>query len=132
MEVALCIIDFDKMKLQFSGAFRPMYLIRSGDLQELNGDNMPIGIYEDDENSFTNKEIPFKKDDVIYLFTDGYVDQLGGDNRKTFKSQNLKKLLLEIHRDPMEKQKERLEKNLEEWRGDIDQVDDILVVGIKL
>jgi phosphoserine phosphatase RsbU/P len=132
MEIALCIIDIDKMMLQFAGAFRPMYLIRDGNLQELNGDNMPIGIYEDYENSFTNKELPFKKDDMIYLFTDGYTDQLGGQNRKTFKSHNLKKLLLEIHSDPMEKQKERLEKNLEEWKGEIDQVDDILVVGIKL
>jgi phosphoserine phosphatase RsbU/P len=132
MEIALCVIDFEKMKLQFSGAFRPMYLISNGDLQELNGDNMPIGIYEDDENSFTSKEIPVKKDDVIYLFTDGYVDQMGGDNRKTFKSQNFKKFLLEIHQEPMERQKELLEINLEEWRRDIDQVDDILVVGIKM
>ena len=64
---------------------------------------MPIGIYEDEENSFTNKEIPFEKDDVIYLFTDGYLHQMGGDNRKTFKSQNFKKLLLEIHHHPLAK-----------------------------
>ena len=132
MEMALCIIDFGKMKLQFSGAFRPLYLLRNGDIMELNGDNMPIGIYEDEESSFTNKEIPFEKGDVIYLFTDGYLHQMGGDNRKTFKSQNFKKLLLDIHTFPLQKQRELLEEKLNVWQGDLEQVDDILVVGIKL
>jgi sigma-B regulation protein RsbU (phosphoserine phosphatase) len=132
MELALCIIDFGKMRLQFSGAFRPLYLLRKEEILELNGDNMPIGIYEDEETSFTNKEIPFEKDDIIYLFTDGYPHQMGGDNRKTFKSQNFKKLLQEIHAWPLQKQKELLEGKLNEWQGDLEQVDDILVVGIKL
>ncbi len=132
MEMALCIIDFGKMRLQFSGAFRPLYLLRKGDIIELIGDNMPIGIYEEEESSFTNKEIPFEKEDVIYLFTDGYLHQMGGYNRKTFKSQNFKKLLLDIHTHPMHKQKELLEGKLSEWQGDLEQVDDILVVGIKL
>ena len=132
MEMALCIIDFGKMKIQFAGAFRPLYLLRNGDILELNGDNMPIGIYEDEESSFTNKELPFKKGDVIYLFTDGYLHQMGGDNRKTFKSQNFKKLLLDIHTFPLQKQRELLEEKLNVWQGDLEQVDDILVVGIKL
>ncbi len=132
MEMALSIIDFGKMKLQFSGAFRPLYLLRNGDIMELNGDNMPIGIYEDEESSFTNREVPFEKGDVIYLFTDGYLHQMGGDNRKTFKSQNFKKLLLDIHTFPLQKQRELLEEKLNVWQGDLEQVDDILVVGIKL
>jgi phosphoserine phosphatase RsbU/P len=133
MEIALCVIDFRKKKIQFSGAFRPLYLFRNGELHEVSGDNMPIGLYEEEEeNSFNSKEILFERNDTIYLFTDGYADQLGGDKRKTFKSQNFKRLLYEINQDPLEKQKERLEKNLEKWRGDIDQVDDILIVGIKL
>lgn len=132
MEIALCIIDFEKMKLQFSGAFRPLLLLRNGDILELAGDNMPIGIYEDEETSFTNKEIQFDKDDVIYMFTDGYLHQMGGDSGKTFKSQNFKKLLLDIHSYPLQKQKELLEGKLYEWQGNLEQVDDILVVGIKL
>jgi len=132
MEMALCIIDFGKMKLQFSGAFRPLYLLRNGDILESGGDNMPIGIYEDEESSFTNKEIPIEKGDVLYLFTDGYLDQMGGDNRKTFKSQNFKKLLLSIYTFPLQKQRELLEEKLNVWQGDLEQVDDILVVGIKL
>lgn len=132
MEIALCIIDTNSNKLQFSGAFRPLYLIRDNELHELTGDNMPIGIYDDEENSFTNKEMLLKKDDIIYLFTDGYVDQIGDANRKTFRSQNFRKLLLEIHRNPMKEQKKTLEITLDEWKGDIEQVDDILIVGIKV
>jgi len=133
MEIGLCVIDFRKKKLQFSGAFRPLYIFRNGVMHEFNGDNMPIGLYEEEEeNSFTCKEIQFENDDTLYMFTDGYVDQMGGENRKTFRSQNFKKILSDIHKYPMQKQKELLEKNLEEWRGVIDQVDDILVVGIKL
>jgi len=132
MELALCIFDFNKNKLEFSGAFRPLYYIRDNELHELTGDNMPIGIYDNEENSFSSKEVPIKKNDIIYLFTDGYVDQIGGANRKTFRSQNFKKLLLEIHRKSMQQQKLILERTLDQWRGNIDQVDDILILGIKI
>ncbi|MBG0861260.1 MAG: SpoIIE family protein phosphatase [Bacteroidales bacterium] len=132
IEIALCIINFSNNKLQFSGAFRPLYYISDNEMNELSGDNMPIGIYDDEDISFTSKEIIFKKNDIIYLFTDGYVDQIGGAFRKTFRSVNFKKLLLGIHEQPMEEQKRLLEKTIDKWRGDIEQVDDILVVGIKL
>jgi serine phosphatase RsbU (regulator of sigma subunit) len=132
MEMGLCVIDFGKNKLQYSGAFRPLYLIRDNELKELKGDNMPIGIYEQEDQSFSNSEILFKKNDIIYLFTDGYVDQLGGGERKTFRSENFKKLLIDIHNKPMHEQKKALEKKYEEWRGEIDQVDDILIVGIRM
>lgn len=132
MEMALCVIDFGKNKLQYSGAFRPLYLIRNSELKEYKGDNMPIGIYEQEDQSFTNQEMLFEKNDMFYLFTDGYIDQFGGVERKTFRSENFKKLLLDIHYLPMAEQKKALEKSYEEWRRDIDQVDDILIVGIRL
>lgn len=132
MEIALSVIDLSKNKIQFSGAFRPLYLVRDNELQEIEGDKMPIGIYDDEDISFTNKDITIMKNDIIYLFSDGYVDQTGGKNRKTYKSHNFKKLLLENHKKPMQEQKKLLEKTLDEWRGDIDQVDDILVFGIKI
>jgi phosphoserine phosphatase RsbU/P len=132
MEMAICIIDYSKQKLQFSGACRPLYLIRDNELKEFKGDLMPIGIYEKEDQSFTNIEIFFKKGDIIYLFTDGYVDQFGGPDRKKFRTENLKKLLIEIHNMPMKEQKKSLEKRYEEWRGENDQVDDILMVGIKM
>ena len=125
MEMAICILDYTKQKLQFSGAFRPLYLVRDNELTEYKGDSMPIGIYEKEDQSFTNTEILFKKGDIIYLFTDGYVDQFGGNERKKFMIENFKKLLINIHNKPMQEQKIALEKNYEEWRGENDQVDDI-------
>lgn len=132
MEMALCVVDFDSSELQFSGAFRPMYLIRDEELIEIKGDRMPIGIYNEEEVSFTNKELQFKENDIIYLFTDGYVDQIGGPHRKTFKSRKFKLLLKDIHQKPLKKQKSLLENEYEAWRSDIEQIDDIMIMGIKL
>jgi phosphoserine phosphatase RsbU/P len=132
MEIALCIFDFSRRRLQFSGAFRPLYLIRDNQLIEYQGDNMPIGIYHDEEQSFTNREIQLMKDDMIYLFTDGITDQMGGANKKTFKTHNFKKLLLDVCLLTPEEQKASIERSFYEWKGECDQVDDILVFGMKI
>ena len=92
---------------------------------------MPIGIYDDKEISFSNEELTFKEDDIIYMFTDGYVDQLGGPDRKTYKSKKFKQLLMDIHQKPLPEQKKILEKEYEAWRRDIEQIDDIMVMGIR-
>jgi len=131
MEIALCVLDFDRNKLQYSGAFRPMYLLRKKELFVIKGDRMPIGIYDENEVSFTNKEMQFKLNDIIYLFSDGYVDQIGGPDRKTFRSKRFKKLLLKIHQMPLDEQKEILEKEYDKWRSDLEQIDDIMVMGIR-
>ena len=132
MEMALCIIDLENNQLQFSGAFRPLYIFRNNELIEIKGDRMPIGIYNEEELSFTNKEIQVQDNDVFYLFTDGYVDQIGGPGRKTFKSRKFKQLLKEIHLKPLKEQKSILEKEHAAWRNKIEQIDDILIMGIKL
>jgi serine phosphatase RsbU (regulator of sigma subunit) len=132
MEMALCIIDFGKNKLQFSGASRPLYLIRNNEFFELKGNSMPIGIHADEENSFTSKEMNIEKGDLIYLFSDGYVDQIGGPFRKTLRSEHLKEILMGIHQQPMQDQKRILEKSFEDWKGDIEQVDDVMLIGIRL
>jgi serine phosphatase RsbU (regulator of sigma subunit)/Tfp pilus assembly protein PilF len=132
MEMALFILDPENNNLQFSGAKRPLYLIRDKQLNELAADKMPLGIYEDELKPFTNKEMEFKKNDIIYLFSDGYVDQLGGPDRKTFRTKRLKELLLNNCHLPMNEQKHVLEAALEEWKSGIEQIDDILVMGIKL
>ena len=131
MEMALCVVDFGSKKLQYSGAFRPMYLIRNKELHVFKGDSMPIGIYNDVEISFSNKEVQFEENDIIYLFSDGYVDQIGGPKRKTYRSKKFKQLLVDIHQKPMEEQKTMLEKEYEEWRRDMEQIDDIMVMGIR-
>mgnify|MGYP000588222652 CR=1 FL=1 len=109
-----------------------MYLLSGGELMVINGDRMPIGIYYEEERSFTNKELPFREDDIIYLFTDGYVDQIGGLQRKTFKSKKFKELLKEISHKPMGEQKSILREEHEIWRSGQEQIDDIMVFGIKL
>src|SRR5664279_1010762 len=132
MEVALCRFDLKNKKLQFAGAFRPIFLIRENSLHHNSGDNMPIGIYDDEGKSFTTNEISLQKDDIIYLFSDGYVDQIEGADRKTFRNKRFKELLLEIFRLPMDEQKMVLQNRIEEWQGELEQIDDILVVGIKI
>jgi len=132
MEMALCVVDLDSKQLQFSGAFRPMYLFRNEELIEIKGDRMPIGIYHEEEVSFTNKEMLVQDNDVFYLFTDGYVDQIGGPNKKTYKSRQFKQLLKDIHQRPLKKQKSILEIEHKGWRSDAEQIDDIMIMGVRL
>jgi len=131
IEMALCVIDPDNRILQYSGAFRPLYTIRNNELIEIKGDFMPIGIHEGEKKLFFNNELEVHKNDIIYMFSDGYVDQIGGPEKKTFRSLKFKELLLEIHDLPVHDQKNILEEKLNEWKRDMDQIDDILVMGIK-
>jgi len=132
MEMALCIIDFDQRNLQFAGAFRPLYIVRNHKLVELKADRMPIGIYEGRRRTFTSQEVQLDSEDCIYLSTDGYADQIGGPKRRSFKSKYLKELLLKIHDKDMKEQKSILDTTIEEWRGEVEQIDDILLLGIKV
>ncbi len=132
MEMALCVVDPDNHLLQYSGAFRPMYLLRQDELIVITGDRMPIGIYNEKEIPFTNKEIPFKENDMIYLFTDGYVDQIGGLDRKKFKSIRFKKLLKEIHNKALKEQGSILREEHEIWRSGSEQIDDVMILGVRL
>lgn len=132
IEIALCIIDLKKLSMEYAGANRPLYLVRDGAVQHYRPDRMPIGIYEQDPVPFSKQNIKLRKGDSIYLFSDGYVDQLGGKHRKTFRAINFRKLLLEIQDQPMEKQKAILMEKLSRWQGKVEQIDDILVMGIKI
>jgi serine phosphatase RsbU (regulator of sigma subunit) len=132
MEMALCIIDFEQYKIQYSGAFNPLYIIRNKEIIELMGDKMPIGIYSDEEESFTNQKLELEKGDTLYMFSDGFVDQIGGPKRKTFRSKYFKELLLTNSDKKMADQYKILEKTFKEWRGDIEQIDDILVMGVRV
>ncbi|MEZ5070977.1 MAG: SpoIIE family protein phosphatase [Bacteroidales bacterium] len=132
MEMGLCIIDFEHRTLQYSGAFRPLYLISGGKLRIVPGDHMPIGYYEAHPASFRNQEIRFREGDFLYLFTDGYVDQMGGLKRKTFRSARFRELLLEIQGKPLTEQCNILREEHEIWRAGREQIDDILILGMKL
>jgi serine phosphatase RsbU (regulator of sigma subunit) len=131
MDIALICIDPVTGILEYAGAYNPLIMIRNGELFETPGEKMPIGFYEN-MHSFTRHEIKIERGDVFYMYSDGYEDQFGGPDGKKFKSKKLKNLLLEICNDPMDQQKETLEKNFLEWKGDIPQIDDVVVVGIAI
>jgi serine phosphatase RsbU (regulator of sigma subunit) len=132
IEISLCIIDQKAGTLEFSGANRPVYLVRGGAVQHLKPDRMPIGIYDHQVRPFTSQKVDIKSNDALYLFSDGYVDQLGGPSRKTFRSRKFRELLIEVQQEPMENQKRILDKSLARWQGDVEQIDDIVVIGIRL
>jgi serine phosphatase RsbU (regulator of sigma subunit) len=132
MDIALCILNRDRKSLQFSGAFHPLYLIRNGTLTEYKPDLMPIGIYIRKEKPFKNHNIRTASGDCYYIFSDGYVDQFGGENRKKFLAKSFKKLLLSIHDKPMPEQRDILLETLKQWMDGYEQVDDILVIGFRI
>ncbi len=132
MDIALAAIHLDKMKIQYSGAFRPLYLVRNGKMVELSANKFTIGGYIDREKTFQGHEMDLQNGDCIYLFTDGYSDQFGGKHGKKFMLRNFKKLLVDHWTLPMAEQKNILEKNFREWKQGYDQVDDILVMGMKV
>jgi len=132
MDLSLCVINNSKTKLQYAGAYNPLFLIRNNELIEYKADKMPIGIYKDKIGSFTNHEIEIRKGDTFYMFSDGYVDQFGGPGAKKFMARKFKDLLLSMHQKSMKEQKEVLDKTLEDWKGEIDQIDDILVMGFRI
>jgi serine phosphatase RsbU (regulator of sigma subunit) len=147
MDIALCTLDLENMKLQFAGANNPLFIIRESNLEqvgelrnelpggdrlyEIKGDLMPIGIYDRMEN-FTSHEIDIFKGDTFYLFSDGFPDQFGSPDRKKFGYKQFRELLLKNNSASMTDQKNMLEKTLIEWMGINSQIDDILVIGFKI
>ncbi len=131
MDMTVCLIDTEKKQIQYAGAFNPLYYIRNNELEIVKADRQPVAVYFKEEE-FTNNIIEVKKGDIFYMFSDGYVDQNGGPNNRKFMSKNFKDLLLTIHKLPLNEQKEKLTKNIEDWQGDATQVDDILVIGFQL
>ena len=131
MDIALCIIDFNENKLQFAGARNPLYMIRKGELIQYNADKMSVSYSQRVNRPFTKHEVNLQPDDVLYMFSDGYNDQFGGEKGLKFKSNSLKELLTEIYYKPMKKQKEILIQKHEEWKGDRNQLDDILIIGLR-
>ncbi|MGE0088277.1 MAG: SpoIIE family protein phosphatase [Bacteroidales bacterium] len=132
MDIALCIVDCNNKTIEFAGANNPLYLIRNNELIEYKGDRMPVGIHINFNKSFTNHIIEIKSNDIIYLFSDGYADQFGGESGKKFRYKRFQDLLIEINQLQMYRQKEALERVFIDWLGSLDQVDDVLVFGFKI
>ncbi len=138
MDISLCVIDKKMKNIQFAGANNPLYLFRKNEsnaeveLIEYKADRMPIGVYPKDKTPFTSQVIQIIPGDAIYLFSDGFASQFGGNDGSTFKSKKLKDLLASVQPLELPDQKEQIELAFNEWKGKFDQIDDVLLLGIRL
>lgn len=133
MDIALCVIDHSKHTIEFSGAMNPLCLIRNDSISLIKGNRFSIGSFNDDEtNRFENHTFKYIPGDMIYLFSDGYADQFGGPLGKKFKQKRFLHMLLNIHHLPSHKQKIEIEENFANWKGQVEQLDDVLIIGFRL
>ncbi len=133
MDIALCSYDLSTNTLQYAGAYNPLFLIRKGELIEVKADKFPIGgALEDSESrKYTSHTISLEKGDTFYIFSDGYADQFGGNKGKKFMVKQFRQLLLNIQNKSMEEQKQFLNQTIENWMHGHEQVDDILIIGVR-
>lgn len=128
MDIALCVLDGDS--LEYSGANNSLWLFRNNELIELKGDRQPIGKYSD-AKPYTIHKVELEKGDTIYMPTDGFADQFGGGKGKKFRVKSLKNLLMKIQHEPLSSQKLIIEKVFEDWMGDLEQLDDVCILGYR-
>ena len=132
MDISLIVIDYDKMVLEYAGAYNNLYFIRDHMLEVIRADRMPVGISEKAISPFTNHTLEIKPGDTFYMFTDGFADQFGGPSKKKFRIGNLRELLLDIYEKEMPEQKRILHETFINWKGKQPQVDDVLSMGIRI
>ncbi|MBA3972570.1 MAG: SpoIIE family protein phosphatase, partial [Bacteroidetes bacterium] len=132
MDVALGVFDLKKNTLTYSGAFRPMLLVRDNAFIEFEGNRYPIGFYADVKKKFVSQTIELEENDTFYFFTDGYCDQFGGELKKKFNRKRFKELLLSAQSMEMEEQESFLSYALKNWRQDEPQVDDVCIIGVRI
>jgi ligand-binding sensor domain-containing protein/serine phosphatase RsbU (regulator of sigma subunit) len=131
MDLSVCKINFDTYTVEYAGAFNSLYLVRDNKLIEYDADNIYIG-NNDSNKPYTNQTFKIEKEDVIYLFSDGFADQFGGEKGKKYKYRQMQQLLVKNNNKPMDVQKQLLEHEFEHWRGNLEQVDDVMVIGLKI
>ena len=132
MDASLICFDFKNNKLNYSAANNPIWIVRENQLLEFSPDKMPVGKHDKDSISFIQHEVSLEKGDLIYALTDGMPDQFGGPKGKKFMYKQLKELLICISTEPMEIQKQKLSDALNNWKGNMEQVDDITLIGIRV
>ncbi len=132
MDISLCVIDKRTNRLNFAGAYNSIYILRDNKIEEITPDKQPVGAFiEDNIKPFHNKYVQLNKNDVVYMFTDGYADQFGGEKGKKYKYKQLQALLLEVHAMPFDTQKDLVSTSINDWKGKLEQIDDMLLLGFK-
>ena len=129
MDIALCSLNGNK--LSYAGAHNPLWIVRNGKIIETKSDKQPIGKF-DKSNPYTTHTFDLERGDVIYIFSDGYVDQFGGVKGKKFRAKAFREILLSIQEKSMEEQKQLLDKAFEDWKGSLEQIDDVCVIGVRI
>lgn len=132
MDMTLCAINYKTMELQYAAAFNPLYIVRNNELLQFPANKFPIGSFVGEKSNFDTHTIQLQKGDQIYVFSDGYADQFGGPAGKKFMVGNFRKLLTQVAGLEASKQKEKLNETLLTWQGTQEQVDDVLVIGVKV
>jgi serine phosphatase RsbU (regulator of sigma subunit) len=131
MDISICCIDIENKTMEWAGANNPLWFVRDNEIKEIVADKQPVGKF-DYRKPFTNHSITLQKGDIIYLFTDGYADQFGGPFGKKFKYKQLKDLLLSLSGEKMPAQKESLENAFNKWKGHLEQIDDVCIIGVRI
>jgi serine phosphatase RsbU (regulator of sigma subunit)/HAMP domain-containing protein len=132
MDMTLCSLNYDTLELQYAAAYNPLYIVRNGELLEFDANKFPIGAFIGERKDYDNHTIQLQKGDVLYLFSDGYADQFGGPKGKKYMVGNFRKLLLKVSTSPIDEQKKILDEAYTEWQGTHEQVDDVLLIGVKI
>ena len=133
MDLSVCVIDKTRKTIDFAGANHPLLYVRNGELNIIKGDRHSIGgIQKEDVRIFTTHTIPIDQPTCFYIFSDGFTDQFGGENGRSLLLKNFKEILLKIHQEPMEKQRKLLTEYFMNWKGNEEQIDDVMVIGFKL
>lgn len=132
MDIALAVINTKNNKLSFAGAFNPLILLRNNQLQKISADDMPVGKHMNENIPFSAKTIELQIGDRLYLFTDGYKDQFGGERDKKFGMKAFRDLILETGNLPIKNQEEEFNNTFDSWKNGYDQVDDVLVIGVEI
>lgn len=147
MDISLCVFNTQTLVLEFAGAYNPLYIISAQNIEgaevnmeneaglklyEVKADRFPIGNYADEVKHFTNHSFKLQQGDTVYLFSDGFADQFGGTYGKKFRYKQFKELLLAINTETMEMQKEILQKTFTDWKGSLEQIDDLIIIGSRV
>ena len=131
MDIALCIINTETHHLQFAGANNPLYIVRNNELREIKATRNPIGIYIKEE-PFANNELLLQNHEQVYMFSDGYADQFGGEKNSKFFTKRFKQLLTDISNKTIDEKKQILNTTIEKWKNGRNQIDDILIIGFEI
>jgi serine phosphatase RsbU (regulator of sigma subunit) len=132
MDIALCVLDKSSGILEFAGANNPLYYVKDGEMIEIKGDKMPVGYMPERNGPFTNHKIQLSTGDALYIFSDGFADQFGGPKGKKFKYKQMRELMHEHYDKEMKVQKEIMLSAFHEWKGDMEQIDDVCVIGVRV